>query len=202
MNPMKLKKAKLRSDYTQNVTGKLSQNFTEKLKEFKTWAQVKSPKTFQPALSYALDWLAPELLGTGFRMYEISDLEMKALIPFNKSNLDSQNEIHLGLVSNAATELSKVFIQRQMPDRFFQIVGTELQIVKKQKWNEPLNLNLKTSQSDLDDFFVQLQKMKNSTIELKIEIAQALPLKKSSEKFKKSDVALLKLHIETIDLIA
>ena len=71
-----------------NFYKKTTEKLTEKLKELKTWAQVKSPKTLQPALSYALDWLAPELLGTGFRMLEVSDFSLKALIPARQSNFD------------------------------------------------------------------------------------------------------------------
>ncbi len=194
MSPAKVKKHSFRSQYAHNATEKLSQNLNEKLKEFKTWAQVKSPKSLQPALSYALDWLAPELLGTGFRMYEVGDFAMKAVIPAHKSNLDSQFEIHQGLVVNSVLELSKVFIQRQMPDKFFQVTSTELNLVKKHKWAEALNLAMTTSQEDMDDFFVLLQKNKKSSLKFKVDI--------SAQNKKKSDFAILQIQIETTDLIA
>src|SRR3954464_7424042 len=97
---------------------------TEKLKELKTWAQVKSPKPLQPALSYALDWLAPELLGTGFRMVEISDFSLKAMVPARSTNFDFQGEVHQGLILNAGLELCRVFLQKQMAESFFQIIAT------------------------------------------------------------------------------
>ncbi len=180
MSPSKVKKEISKKRYAEVVTGKL--------KEFKTWAQVKSPKSLRPALSYALDWLAPELLGTGFRMYEVSDLEIKGTIPADKTNLDSQQEIHQGLVTNAVLEMAKTFIQRQIPESFFQLTGSELSLVKKNKWNSDLNLVLKVGAHELDDFFVLLQKNNKAPIELEIRVA-------------KNDKASLKLHIETINLI-
>ena len=152
-------------------TSSLKAEFLEKMKDLKTWVQVKSPKTFQPALSYALDWLSPELLGTGFRLFEISDFEIKALIPYEKTNLNTQHEIHQGLVTNAVLEQARVFLQRQMPKQFFQITETDIQLSKKIKWNDELNLFLKSSEKDMDDFFVQLQKFKKATCEFEIQIS-------------------------------
>lgn len=100
-----------------------TKNLSGKLKELKTWAQVKSPKRIQPVLSYALDWLAPELLGTGFRLFELNDFELKAIVPANKSNLDSQGEIHQGLATNAALELARVFFTASDARKFFQNDG-------------------------------------------------------------------------------
>lgn len=166
---------------------------TEKLRELKTWAQVKSPKPLQPALSYALDWLAPELLGTGFRMMEVSDFALKGLVPARNTNHDFQMEIHQGLILNASLELSRAFLQKQMAESFFQIINSEVQISKKQKWNQDIELMLQSEQSVLDDFFIGFQKNKKNEIELeiKIKIGQA----------KKSDSVKLKLLIEKTDLI-
>ena len=166
---------------------------TEKLKELKTWAQVKSPKSFQPALSYALDWLSPELLGTGFRLFEVSEFELKGVIPVNKSNLDFQNEIHMGLVTNASLEMARVFLQRQMSESFFQIVASDLHVIKKQKWTNEINLILSTSEPDMDEFFINLQKGKRATIQFNVQI--------KSEKFRKQDSAELNLTIESTPLI-
>jgi hypothetical protein len=167
---------------------------TEKLKELKTWAQVKSPKTFQPALSYALDWLSPELLGTGFRLFEVEEFELKAVIPANKSNLDFQSEIHQGLVVNACIEMSRSFLQKQMPESFFQIFSSQLQIDKKLKWNEELRLTLKADAAQIDDFFIDLQKEKKATLPLTISIGVG--------RSKKMDHVELKLTIQSMPLLA
>lgn len=202
---------KSKKKYIDKVSTEWTKNFSGRLKEFKTWVQVKGPKTLQPALSYALDWLAPELLGTGFRMFEIADFEMKAVIPSQRSNLDAQLEIHQGLVTNASFELVRTFIQRQAPDQFFRITGSELSLVKHHSWTSDLNLILKISESDVDGFFMQLQKHRRATMvfELSVELAnektestnnQARSIKKQSEKTQ--DRVDLKLHIESIELIA
>ncbi len=171
-----------------------TQKTMEKLKELKTWAQLKTPKTFQPVLSYALDWLSPELLGTGFRLFEQGEFEMKAVIPANQGNLDFQNEIHQGLITNASLEMARAFLQRQMPENFFQIVATDVHLQKKHKWDAELNLILKTNQEDMDDFFMHLQKGKKSNATFKLLI--------TSEKFKKTDSIELKLVVESTPLIA
>lgn len=171
---------------------------TEKLKELKTWAQVKSPKPLQPALSYALDWLAPELLGTGFRMLEVSDFALKALIPARQSNFDFQQEIHQGLIINASVELCRAFLQKQMPESFFQISASEIEIIKKQKWSGDLELLLESDQGAIDDFFINFQKNKKSEIEFKIKIIPQVKTEKSN----KSDWVKLKLHLVKTELIA
>ena len=167
---------------------------TEKLKELKTWAQVKSPKHLQPALSYALDWLAPELLGTGFRMLEISDISLKAVIPARHTNFDFQGEIHQGLVLNASLELCRTFLQKQMAESFFQISASEIEISKKRKWTHDLELVLENDHSLVDDFFISFQKNKKSEIVFEIKI--------KTEGSKKLDGVRLKLHLEKTELIA
>lgn len=166
---------------------------SEKLKELKIWAQVKSPKKLQPILSYALDWLSPELLGTGFRMLEVSDGQMKALIPAHKTNLDWQKEIHLGLVTNAACEMARSFLQKQMPESFFKITALDFKVTKKQKWQQDLQLLMSWEQSSLDDFFIQLQMKKKSDINFEIKII--------SENQKKQDSLSIHIFIEAISLI-
>jgi hypothetical protein len=167
---------------------------TEKLKELKTWAQIKSPKTLQPMLSYALDWLAPELLGTGFRMVEISDFSIQGMVPARNTNLDFQNEIHHGLVVNASYEMARAFLQKQMGESFFQIAGTDYAFSKKYKWQSDLKLILETDQATMDDFFIGLQKKKKTeiTFEIKIKV----------DGHKKADNLKLTLHVEKIELIA
>ena len=173
---------------------KVSKATTQKLKELKTWAQIKSPKSLQPALSYALDWLAPELLGTGFRMIEVSDFSVQGLIPARNANLDFQSEIHQGLVVNASYELARAFLQKQMGESFFQIVGTDYSFSKKQKWQNDMTLVLETDQAALDDFFISLQKNKRAEISFEINI--------KIENLKKSDQLKLNVHIEKTELIA
>lgn len=171
---------------------------TEKLKELKTWAQVKSPKPLQPALSYALDWLAPELLGTGFQMREVSEYSLKALIPARNSNFDFQKEIHQGLIVNGALELCRAFLQKQMAESFFQIIATQIEISKKQKWTEDLELLLETNQDDIDEFFIDFQKTKKAEISFEIKIS----FQNKNEKLKKSDWIKIKLLMEKTELIA
>lgn len=175
---------------------------TEKLKELKTWAQVKSPKPFQPALSYALDWLAPELLGTGFRMLEVSDFSLKGLIPARNSNHDFQQEIHQGLILNASLELCRAFLQKQMAESFFHLTASKIEISKKQKWSKDLELLLETDQNVIDEFFINFQKNKKSEIEFEIKITSKASSGIGVEKSKKSDWIKLRLNLEKTELIA
>ncbi len=173
-----------------------NEKLKEKLSELKTWAQVKSPKTFQPALSYALDWLAPELLGAGFRMLEVSEFSLKGLVPARNSNFDFQQEVHQGLILNASLELCRAFLQRQMAESFFQITASEIEIIKKQRWSGDIELLLETDQSVMDDFFINFQKNKKSEINFEIKIIL------KNAKLKKSDRVKLSLQLEKTELIA
>jgi hypothetical protein len=167
---------------------------TEKLKELKTWAQIKSPKSLQPVLSYALDWLSPELLGTGFRMMEVSDFAVKGTIPARNANLDFQSEVHHGLVINASYELARAFLQKQMSESFFHITGTDYNFSKKNKWQNDLTLLLETDQATMDDFFINLQKNKNAEVIFEVAI--------KVENIKKADSVKLTLHVEKVELIS
>ena len=167
---------------------------TEKLKELKTWAQVKSPKPLQPALSYALDWLAPELLGTGFRMMEVSDFSIKALVPARPTNFDFGQQIHQGLVTNASLELARAFLQKQMAESYFQVVSTDLSLSKKIKWDADLEVVLATDQASMDDFFIDLQKKKKAEIVFDFKIAVTGT--------KKHDSLRLSILVEKTELIA
>ena len=154
------------------MNSKVMESYKEKLKELKTWAQVKSPKVLQPALSYTLGWLSPELLGTGFRMVEISDFEVQALVPAQPMNLDQTNEVHQGLILNASLELARSFINRHLPESYFQISSSEIKISKKLKWNQDLKITLTSEESALDQFFSEMQETKETTIhfQLKVEV--------------------------------
>ena len=176
----------------KNVNLKALQSYKSKLKELKTWAQVRSPKPLQSALSYTLDWLTPELLGSGFRMTEVSDFSMKGLIPKNSGNLDSQSEIHQGLVLNAALELAKACIDRHMPENFYRIIASETQISKKQKWDHEITLILNSDESSFDHFFSGLQGNKKPMIEFKVQIQCAS---------KKTDLVTIGLTCDATNLL-
>ncbi len=185
--------ATLKNLNLKNVNLKAAQGYKQKLKEFKTWAQIKSPKVIQPALSYTLGWLSPELLGSGFRMTEIADFEIKATVPADSVNLDSQKQLNQGLVLNAAMELAKTFINRHLEENFYQISASEIKISKKQIWNENLHLYLQASEGAMDDFFSSLQKQKKAKLELSIRLQVG--------ESKKSDTLELKLHCEAVNLL-
>ncbi|MFZ3231749.1 MAG: hypothetical protein WA160_16190 [Pseudobdellovibrio sp.] len=183
-----------------NLAARLKENFKntpsykQKLKALKTWAQMKSPKVLQPALSYTLGWLSPELLGTGFRMVEISDFEIKALVPSQTSNLDQFNEINQGLVLNGSLELARNFIQRYLPESYFKIDSSEIKISKKHKWDSDIAMILKSEESVLDQFFSEIQENKKAVMQMQIKI--------EIDGAKKADSIELKLICEATNLLA
>jgi hypothetical protein len=177
-----------------NVNLKMVDSYKQKLKELKTWAQVKSPRALQTALSYTLGWLSPELLGTGFRMIEISDFEIQALVPAESGNFDNRGQINQGLVLNGCFEMANSFISRHMPDNFYQIVSSDLRVSKKQKWNGDLKIKLVSDENTLDQFFIDLQENKESEIKLLFEI--------EITGHKKVDTVDLKLMCEPTHLLA
>lgn len=142
----------------------------EKIKDLKNWLQQNSPQSVQPILSYALDWLAPELLGTGFQVLSTDDQVIKGLVPHKKSNLDSQSEIHLGLVVNASLELVKVLIGRHWPAESWEIHQLDFTVSKKNRWMQDLELKLSWSVEDIDHFLMNFQKHNKAETELAVSI--------------------------------
>lgn len=201
---IKLKNAnlidKLNTEFTDKLAGKIAEklnvpeSYQHKLKELKTWAQVKGPKLLQPALSYTLGWLSPELLGTGFRMVEVSDFEIQALVPAQAGNLDQHDQVHQGLVLNASLELARSFMCRYLPESYFQITSSEIKISKKHKWNSDLKITLVCEESTLDQFFGQLQEDKKATLHLQLKV--------ENNKSKKTDSVDLHLVCEATNLLA
>lgn len=197
-----LKKTNLAQNLAEEFANKIQKStvYKQKMKDFKTWAQVKGPKILQPALSYTLGWLSPEMLGTGFRMVQVSDFSIKALIPANAMNVDQFQEIHQGLVLNASLELAHSFLQRHMPEACFQIVASDIKIQKKQKWNSELQLVLATEELTLDQFFSEMQERKKADIHFKINIETTE--KSQNTNIKKADSVDLKLICEATQLLA
>ncbi len=178
----------------KNRNLKAFQSYKEKLKELKMWAQVKSPKQFQTAISYTLGWLSPELLGTGFRMVEIADYSMKAFIPAHSMNLDGDREISQGLALNGCLELARNYITRHLPETYYRILSSEIKIAKQQPWSKDATLLLTMSEGHLDQFFIDLQAEKKAKLELSIQV--------EIQNSKKSDRIDLKLICEATHLLA
>lgn len=155
----------------ENKTEFLAQKMTflaKGLKELRHWSDIQAPKALHPFLSYALDWLTPQLLGTGFRLFAIDDLTIKARIPAQKSNLNSFSEMNPGLIVNASLELVNILLQRQTETLFFKVTDFKLTLSKKMKWNSEIELILKLTQNQIDDLFIDIQK--NNIADLNAEI--------------------------------
>lgn len=166
-------------------------HYKAKLRDLKSWAQVNGPRPIQGILSYALDWLSPELLGTGFRMREISDDQIQGRIPKRAGNLDLQSEINSGLAVNAALELARVAIQQQTPDESFRVLAHEVKLQKRFKWDKDLVLTLKLNQQEFDNFFMELQESRMAEISLEVFITL-------DHHKKKEDKINLNLKIESV----
>ncbi len=142
----------------------------EKIKDLKNWLQQNSPQSVQPILSYALDWLAPELLGTGFQILSMDDQVIKGFIPYKNSNLDSQSEIHLGLVVNGSMELVKLLVGRHWPVESWQINQLDFSVSKKNRWIQDLELKLSWPSEDMDQFLMNFQKHNQTETELVVSV--------------------------------
>ena len=173
---------------------KALQTYKDKLKELKIWAQVKSPKSLQPAINYTLGWLSPELLGTGFRLIEISDFSMKACVPAHAMNLDGDKEISQGLTVNGGLELARTYLNKHWPESHYRIISSEIKIIKQQQWSKDITLLLAITEGQLDQFFIDLQANKKATLELSIQV--------QIQNSKKSDRMDLKLICEATHLLA
>ncbi|MFN3453431.1 MAG: hypothetical protein ACK41T_00625 [Pseudobdellovibrio sp.] len=149
---------------------KLSLDYIEKIKDLKVLSDRYTPTIIKPALNYALGWLVPELLGTGFELKEVTDERIKALIPYKKINCDFHGQIHSGLVVNAAFEVLGTFVSRHWAVKAWEIVSYETEVSKKSQWDKDLLLELSVLPEDADKFVVDLQKNERSILEVTITI--------------------------------
>jgi len=176
----------------QVMKKKLRLDYVEQIKVLKNWSHTYAPSLIEPALSYALDWLSPELLGTGFKIKSIFDTVVVAKIPFKKVNCDYQGQIHLGLVTNAASEIINVFISRHWPKQSWLITELNVSIDKKLSWNADLEMALSIFDHQVDTFLVELQKNKSAEFELEVSVK---PLNQNKQDCIKFKLTLIKTNI-------
>jgi len=142
----------------QLMKKKVNLDYFKILQDIKNFSHIHAPAFIEPALSYALDWLSPELLGTGFKVIEFNDLSLQAEIPFHKKNCDFRGQIHQGLVVNASLEMIRMLISQHWPDQSWEILDSEIQLSKKMNWSTDLKLSLNADDSIIDVLIVDLQK--------------------------------------------
>lgn len=177
----------------QAMKKKLDLNYVEKIKDFKVWSDLHTPALLKPALSYALDWLAPELLGTGFTIKEINDENLKAKIPFQKTNCDFHHQIHAGLVINAALEMISTFIGRHWAKNLWELKSYQIEITKNLKWNKDIELSFSCNEKDTDKLILELQKNDHVTFDGTVLVG----LKNSTA----TDTVKFKLNIVKLKLL-
>lgn len=178
----------------KKLVGNLQANYVDKIRDFKVWSDLHTPALLKPALSYALEWLSPELLGTGFVITEVNDECVKAKVPYQRANCDFHGQIHAGLVVNAALEVISTFISKHWAKNLWEIKNYQLELSKNLKWDKDLALQFSCSEQDMDKFILSLQKNDQVAFEGTVFIA----MKNSSQ----SDSVKLKLNIIKLKLLA
>lgn len=161
---------KLSFELPANWSQSFSEQYVLKLKEIKSWTSQNAPSVFKPALSYALDWLSPELLGSGFTLSELSENQMKAVVPYVAKNCDFEKQIHAGLVVNAGFEMIKLFVNQHWPVTAWSLESYKIEIVKKNSWTQDLNLFLKVDSVAIDQLCIQLQTQGEAEATFALEI--------------------------------
>ena len=172
----------------------LQLNYVDKIRDFKVWSDLHTPSLLKPALSYALDWLAPELLGTGFSITETGDENIMAKIPYQSTNCDFHHQIHAGLVVNAGLEMISTYIAKHWAKNLWEIKSYQIELNKNMRWDKDLQLQFSCSEDDMDKLILSLQKNDHVAFEGTIYIAP----KNSSH----SDTLKLKLNMTKLKLLA
>jgi hypothetical protein len=168
----------------QDMKKKLTLDYLEKIKELKNWSHMHAPSFIEPALSYALGWLSPELLGTGFHLNTLNDESVSATVPYKNSNCDFQGQIHLGLVVNAGQEIVNSIIARHWPKQAWLISEVQIDLIKKLHWRSDLQLFVHITSQQMDKFIVDLQQNKSAEIIVDVSIHPKKQNKKDFLKFK------------------
>lgn len=178
----------------KKLVGNLQANYVDKIRDFKVWSDLHTPALLKPALSYALDWLAPELLGTGFTITEAEDESIKGKIPYHRTNCDFHNQIHAGLVVNAGLEVISTYIAKHWAKNLWEIKSYQIELNKNLKWDKDLILQFSCSEQDMDKLILSLQKNDQVSFEGMVFIS----MKNSNH----SDSLKLKLNIIKLKLLA
>ncbi len=177
----------------KKLVGNLQLNYVDKIREFKVWSDLHTPSLLKPALSYALDWLAPELLGTGFSITEAGDEKITAKIPYQSTNCDFHNQIHAGLVVNAGLEMISTYIAKHWAKNLWEIKSYQIELNKNTRWDNDLALQFSCSEEDMDKLILSLQKHDQVAFEGTIFIA--------TKNSVSSDSIKLKLNITKLKLL-
>lgn len=124
----------------------------------------------KPFVNYALGWLSPELLGSGFHIKSTRNNQIIGFIPYSKLNCDSLAQLHLGLVTNSAHELVRQMLIRHLGHSFFTVQELKVNISKKGLWNKSLTLTLDMDEVIFDQFCIDLQKENVAPLNLDVKI--------------------------------
>ena len=88
------------------------------------WIELTSPRLARQYLAYASELLEPQLLGRGFRISTLNDVECRVHLPFRWQNRTSEKSIALGTVLSLAEFALRVYL-----DRVFLSVLKEVKVI-------------------------------------------------------------------------
>lgn len=166
------------------IISKNKEIYDHKIRQFNNWAQVHSPSVFKPIINYTLAWLSPQLIGTGFKILKLSEDYVEAVVPSLDSNLDQQQHINLGLVTNAGVEMVRAFLTMHLQSESYNLEHIETRLIKKLNWTKDLSLKLHMSNEVFETQFIQYQKNKSHEFEFKILILLPTEIKADLLKIK------------------
>ncbi len=180
----------------------LQTNHIQKLKELRLWADANTPEKIKPALdytwNYALGWLAPEMLGTGFKITKDTDPAMLAELPFYKSSANAEKEIHQGVVVNVGLEMIRQYLDRRLVGISYKILESNVSLKKRTAWANDLQLKLSVDPIQFEAAVIHLKKKSQQEFEFDILIS-ATEIKKTDRL--KTDNLKITLLIEKIHLL-
>lgn len=179
----------------------LQTNHIQKLKELRLWADANAPEKIKPVLdytwNYALGWLAPEMLGTGFKITKNTDQIMQAELPYYKSIVNAEQEIHLGVVVNASMEMVRQYLDSHLIAIKYRILATDINLKKRTAWTDDLEIQLSIDPVQFEAATISLKK--NSQQELEFDVLISVAGMKTKKL--KTDKLNITLNIEKIHLL-
>lgn len=169
---------RLNQQFGQILGKKLSRQIEQQLNarglrlnavDFASFIENWAPQSSREALSYALNFLRPVILGMGFRISKLSDDRIEIIIPSRSQNKSEMGTTHEAVLIAAAIEGAKTLWLRHAPLGDFHIRVEEINIKNMRPSSSPIRMRLELPENLRQSVLGRLRVMNQSTVENHIQ---------------------------------
>lgn len=137
--------------------------------DFASFIESWAPQSSRDALSYALNFIRPVILGMGFRISKLSDERIEMIIPARAKNKNEEGSTHEAVLLAAAIEGTKTLWLRHAPLGDFHIRINEASVKNLRTCSEQIRMRLEISESARQSVLSQLRVMNQAVVENQVQ---------------------------------